>query len=101
MMTKKIWMETTQIKPSFCPTCFRLLDAVSSVYDPSAPVPGDFTICIDCCSVLQFDASMTLVLSAFDKIPIQDRAAFAGLKRTIEEAKIDWDARGGRPWCNR
>ena len=99
-MTKKIWMETTQLRPSFCPSCFHVLDAATNVYDPSAPVPGDFTICIACCSVLQFDASMTLVLSALDKIPIQYRSAFAGVKRTIEEAKLYWAAKG-KPWCSR
>lgn len=43
-------------RPSRCPGCNHVLNATSDPKGRGAPRPGDLTICIDCGTVLRFDA---------------------------------------------
>jgi hypothetical protein len=70
-------MKTTILKPSFCPFCFKMLDAASSVRGEEVPQPGDFTVCISCCNVLLFDDDMKLLASSLEDIPMHSRLDFA------------------------
>lgn len=97
-MARKIYMKDFEIRASFCPYCFRLLDAASNVEGEGAPQPGDFTLCIECSSVLRFDEEMNLVMSSWDDIPLILRASFAQLKMAIEEVKKKHED-GGKVWC--
>jgi hypothetical protein len=46
---------------SFCPNCKHQLDRATSTTQKGAfPVPGDFTVCIDCASVLVFTQDLYL-----------------------------------------
>jgi hypothetical protein len=77
--------KTTRLPPSFCPFCFHVLDAVSSVGAEVVPEPDDFTICIGCCHVLRFDANMQLCESALTDIPMHSRLRFAKVVKHCEE----------------
>jgi hypothetical protein len=94
-----------RIAGSPCPQCFKLLNAVDAVGEseetPKPPEPGDFTVCIACFSVLRFDDNMHLVSSSLSEVPIEIRARIAFIKMTVEDAARKWNAKGGRPWCNR
>jgi hypothetical protein len=92
-----------RIVESACPNCFHRLDAVDSVGEGGEcipPLPGDFTICIACFSVLRFDDNMHLLLSSLSEVPIEHRALLAYIKMTVEEAAQAWNAKGGRPWAS-
>lgn len=76
---------TGQIIPSFCPKCFKLLDAATNMEGHEKPEPGDFTICIDCRSVLRFTPDMQLELSSLESIPIHARLGFAKVVQALEQ----------------
>jgi hypothetical protein len=76
---------TTRIHASFCPFCFQMLDAVSSMQDKKVPEPGDFTICIECGAVLRFDAKMDLLASSLEDIPMASRLGFAKVVMEIKK----------------
>ena len=75
----------TRVKQSFCPFCFHVLDAVTSLGSEAVPQPGDFTICIDCCAVLRFDVGMSLVASSLLEIPMHSRLDFAKVVTKCKE----------------
>ena len=79
-----LW-KTTQVKPCFCPSCFKLLDATTSLGSEAVPQPGDFTVCIDCCEVLRWDAEMNLVRSSLLEIPMHSRLDFAKVVTKCKE----------------
>jgi hypothetical protein len=48
-------------KPQRCPLCEYRLDESTPVYDENRrPKPYDFSICFNCCGILQFDEHLTL-----------------------------------------
>lgn len=94
----KVYMAETRIPKSFCPFCFHALDRVSNVYGDDPPVPGDFTICINCGSVLSFDDNMQLNARSLTESPIQIRAKLAQIKMLIGEMKKELNARERKPW---
>ncbi len=49
------------MKETECPVCARRLDAAMSFDSDCAPGPGDFTVCIYCGAMCQFNESMELV----------------------------------------
>lgn len=52
-------MKTTKMPPSGCPTCLKKIDEASSMSDdPTPPKPGDFSICLSCCTTLVFDENL-------------------------------------------
>jgi len=75
---------TTQIEPRWCPKCFYRLDACTSLLDEVRPVPGDFTVCIGCSSVLRFTETMDFELSSLEAIPTHSRMYFA---RVVQATK--------------
>jgi hypothetical protein len=99
-MKKKLVFTDIQVPESFCPKCFTLLDAVSNLYGRNAPDPGDFTICINCASVLRFDENFQFALAKFDDIPIQLRSEFAMLKYAVEEIQDKNRKPGATPWSS-
>jgi hypothetical protein len=101
LMPNKVYMATTRIRASFCPHCFHVMDAATNVYGDSPPASGDFTVCIDCGSVLSFDENMQLMASSLAASPIEIRSKLAGIKMCIEEARRPWNEKGGKPWCSR
>jgi RNase P subunit RPR2 len=89
---KKVWRSAEQlipqkIKGSFCPSCFTMLDAVTSMETKGAdlPKPGDFTLCIKCHAVLKFTDDMTLVMSSLMEIPMNSRMRFAQVAAKLKE----------------
>ena len=49
-----------KIKPSICPTCGKILDAVSAEDGTGSPEPGDITVCFYCGEILNFSDDMIL-----------------------------------------
>jgi hypothetical protein len=47
------------------------------VLTDAIPQPFDFTVCIQCCNVLRFDADMNLIASSLEEIPMHSRLPFA------------------------
>jgi hypothetical protein len=66
-----------RLSPSFCPYCFKLLDSAMNTQSESPPGPGDFTICIQCCSILRFSDAMDLLASSLAEVPAHIRMKFA------------------------
>lgn len=51
---------------SLCPLCGHLLDRAESLTHPTeAPSPGDWTVCIGCAAILEFDHQLRLALVPF------------------------------------
>lgn len=98
---------TTRVTEAACPFCSHKLDAVSSVGAEVTPEPGDFTVCIECCNVLCFDANMQLCKSALTDIPMHSRLSFAKIVQHCGEMKaargqqfdIKWIDVGREPQC--
>ena len=67
---------TGRTLPRFCPSCFHILDAVSSMTGKEGPQPGDFSICLCCASVLRFTDKMDYELSALIEVPVEVRFEF-------------------------
>ena len=52
---------STQLPPQPCPNCTHKLDGAMSIgKDIHIPKPNDYTVCINCQQILQFDAEMKL-----------------------------------------
>lgn len=61
-----------QVKECKCPECGKLLDAATgiqsqpeisiSMTNSFAPVPGDFSVCIQCGTILRFNEKMQLII---------------------------------------
>jgi len=75
---------TTRTDPRWCPKCFQLLDACTSMLDSVRPTPGDCTICINCASVLRFTEMMDLELYSLEQIPTHSRLEFARLVQLVK-----------------
>jgi len=60
-----------------CPSCFTILDAVTSLDGKNAPKTGDYTICIACANLMRFDENMQLVSASLMDIPVEHRLNFA------------------------
>ena len=78
---------TTRTPAQFCPACFSLLSAASSLKNDVVPAPGDFSICVYCAAVLRFDDGMMLTPSSLLHIPPHSRKAFAEAVQLIEARK--------------
>ena len=63
----------------FCPSCFIMLDGVTKVSGKgkSMPEPGDFTLCLNCGAVLEYDANMQVISRTLMDIPMHSRMGFA------------------------
>ena len=57
-------MRTTRLPPSLCPHCGYAMDAASALRADAVPEPGDWTVCLACGGVMQFDASLRPALPA-------------------------------------
>jgi len=75
---------TTRVAPRFCPKCFYLLDAATSLLGEVQPMPGDFTVCIGCACVLRFTPTMHLELSSLEAIPTHSRMDFARVVQAVK-----------------
>jgi hypothetical protein len=49
---------TTRTPECNCPYCGHKFDRVSSIREPRAPRPGDFTLCIKCGLLMAFDQEL-------------------------------------------
>jgi hypothetical protein len=76
---------TTRVPPQFCPVCFTVLDAVTNFTDKVPPKPGDFTVCIECGSVMEYGPKMDLSLRSLEDIPMHSRLGFAKAVTAIKE----------------
>lgn len=80
--------KTTRLeRPSFCPFCFKLLDAASILGSEAAPTPGDFTVCIECANVLRYADDMSLIASSLMEVPTYLRMETAKIARLVKEFK--------------
>jgi hypothetical protein len=73
------------MQQQLCPKCMVMLDAATNASGHNAPVPGDFTVCINCAAILTFDTDMQLLPAELGDIPTYVRSKFARLKMLIEE----------------
>lgn len=92
-MKNKAKFSTHRLQPVACPVCFTKLDAATNVGGDDPPRPGDFTVCIQCCNVLRYDAVLGLMASSLAECPIEIRSRLANIKMLTEEVK-----RGSKPW---
>jgi hypothetical protein len=76
---------TGQMPLSICPVCSHRLDGVTNLTSRDAPRVGDFTVCVECRTVLRFGLGMKLEKSSLMEVPIHIRAAFAKVIRMMEE----------------
>jgi hypothetical protein len=84
-MKKEYKTRTSRIAPAFCPFCFKMLDATTSLGSEEVPQPGDFTVCIACCGVLRFTDDMSLLPSSLLEIPTHSRLEFAKAVQACKE----------------
>lgn len=91
-------MITTRTPVVLCPVCGHTLDAASSLTTPEArPEPGDFTVCIECARVLQFDARLRLV-SVPAATVARELTENEELQRTVQAIRHLRATVGPPPW---
>ena len=60
---------STRLPAQPCPNCSHKLDAATPVgKDIHIPKPNDYTVCINCQQILQFDADMKLQKRKFNDV---------------------------------
>lgn len=94
-------MSVTRLPPSSCTGCGRLMDAAGTMGadDDSEPSPGDLTICIDCGTVMQFDADYSLkpvTIEMIMQMSPEERNEFGRMKATVA-AYLRWRRRNRDP----
>lgn len=72
---------------SFCPFCFRVLNAATNLESKDEPEEGDFTICIDCAQVLRWDEKMQLMKASLEEIPVEYRFGFAKVVMSLKKMR--------------
>jgi len=81
-----------------CPQCGKNLNRSSPVdLQLLAPVPGDFTICIGCVAVLQFDQQMKLQVpeqAAIEQLDAQTLRQLIAAQNLILSLKAERQSRG-------
>ena len=87
-----------RLPPVPCPVCFTRLDAAASIDSENPPESGDFTVCLECSSILRYDGVLGVVASSLEECPIELRARLAQVKMLMEEFQ-QWK-KGSKPWCN-
>lgn len=75
---------TGRLPTRLCPVCFCKLNAVTSLTSREEPRVGDYTVCINCHSVLRYGLGMDLIKSSLLEVPTHLRAAFAKVIRCME-----------------
>jgi len=75
---------TAPTEARWCPNCFQLLTAYTCLTDEVKAVQGNFTICINCASVLRFTETMEFELSSLEAIPTHSRMLFARAVQAIQ-----------------
>ena len=76
---------------SYCPDCGYEMDAatlVSGGPKQARPVPGDFTCCLNCGTILQFGPDMQPVLSSADSAGNNEKLRYALLTLQAEIRKF-------------
>jgi hypothetical protein len=69
---------TTRLPAQHCPNCRHKLDAATpATKDLIIPKPNDYTICIECQQILQFDADMILHKRRFEEVDEKCKADIA------------------------
>ena len=53
-------MKITRTIPTICPACGHRITSASHVATATAPVPGDFTVCLYCSTLLTFADDLSL-----------------------------------------
>jgi tRNA1(Val) A37 N6-methylase TrmN6 len=92
-------LKTTRSPARFCPSCFILLDSITSVYKDLTPEAGDFSVCLKCGSVLyivQTAGGFEYELSSLTAIPPHSRRAFARVVEAIKQKKWKPNPKPGR-----
>jgi hypothetical protein len=80
---------TTRLAANRCPHCDHLLDTATH-HDgkPEKPSPGDWSVCIDCGGLLQFNAELRMVAGLAGELarePAETRALIARMQRHVRE----------------
>ena len=96
MKRKEVKTLTTHTEVRFCPSCFQRLDAVTSMLDEHKPEPGDFSVCINCASVLRLTDTMDFEMSSLEAIPTHSRMQFA---RAVQAVNLMRSMRGPTRIC--
>jgi hypothetical protein len=81
---------TTRLKPDYCPACFHRLDSATGAFEDVAPQAGDFTVCIQCGTILEFSETLQLKrLSKHAKQRIAETPKLATeLARVVEGVQL-------------
>jgi len=78
---------SSRMPATACPTCFMMLDGVTSMEGQEPPKPGDYTICAKCASLLRFDENMQLALASLMDIPVEHRFKFAKGVQAVKQLR--------------
>jgi hypothetical protein len=84
---------TTRLSPQPCPRCQHRLDSATSISeDVYSPKPQDYTVCLNCQQILQFDAYMFLQPRRFDEVADEAKAEIARLIVAMQKFIPYWKA---------
>ena len=78
----------TVVPTSFCPYCLKKLNRAGHMNRQFRPRPGDFSVCIDCGNILQFDADLRVIKPALSVVEqaFRDDPAFEREVRSFQRA---------------
>jgi hypothetical protein len=80
----------THLSKDCCPQCGYTLDAATGAHGFEIPAPGDFSVCINCTSILEFSNDMSLQLLPIDKqqnLPKEEQEEIAKLQHFLRKRK--------------
>lgn len=94
-----------RVPASACPKCGAVLDAATEVSRRGPPREGDFTVCIECLSLLTFEAGLTLrrlTEEEFAGLPAETVENLDRIRQAIVEpryiAQLEKMAANARTW---
>lgn len=81
---------TTRTPATLCPHCGYAMDAASSMQGEAVPDPGDWSICLRCAGVLQFDATLRPglpALGAYEALRLADPEHWEAIEAERHKAR--------------
>ena len=82
---------TYRIRTQLCPVCNAVLNAATPVTElgeqvkPPSPVPGDYTVCINCASLLRYGDGLQFETFKLEDVANPDNRRMIGI--VIQEAR--------------
>lgn len=71
-----------------CPNCHKVFDSVSNLAGGAMPVPGNYSLCLYCCTPLRFTGTLTVrALDELERLRLESCELWPEFQRVIAAIK--------------